>query len=220
VSAHLPEDLLAYETEFLKAFARPEAGASKLGLQTVAVDLIKSVSAKMKGFSRKETVDYYKTIIDKAWAQVQAAATPEVKGQKFDEVMDWTMLDRDFTGRSREVLGPGPIFVPQWWGRYSPPLHTPMPSGPSGGLGLPAGGALPHLPGADFAASIANGVQNFSSSVVGNLSTFTGAVTNTTNPAPVSSSSGGSHSSGGGGHSCACACACAGCACACAGGGR
>jgi hypothetical protein len=216
--------LYPYEADFLKAFQGGDGGAKKPELQRTMVNLIKSVSEKMKGFSRKETVDYYKTIIEKAWAQVQAAATPEVKGQKFDEVMDWTLLDHDFAGRSREVLGPQPVFLPMWWGRYSPPISTGMPSAghvlPTSGAGLGGampGGALPHLPGADFAASIANGVQNFSSSVVGNLSNFTNSVTNVTNPPPPPSS----HSyRGGGGGGCACACACAGCACACAGGGR
>jgi hypothetical protein len=52
--------------------------------------------------------------------------------------------------------------------------------------------------------------------IVGNLTSFTGGVTEVTNPMPKTSSSGRSY--GGGGHSCACACACAGCACACADG--
>jgi hypothetical protein len=215
INPNLPANLYEYEADFLKAFGRTDAAAQKAGLQKTMVNLIKSVSEKMKGFSRKESVAYYKTIIEKAWGQVQTADTPEVKGQKFDEVMDWTLLDRDFAGRSRQVFGPGPVFVPMWWGRYSPPIHTGGGSVMPTGAGL--GGALPHLPGADFAASIANGVQNFSSGVVGNLSSFTSAVTNATNPPPPPSSS---SRGGGGGHSCACACACAGCACACAGGGR
>ena len=224
VSPTQPANLYGYESDFVAAVKGGTGEPNKAGLQKTMVNLIKSVSEKMKGFSRKETVEYYKTIIEKAWAQVQAAATPEVKGQKFDEVMDWTMLDKDFAGRSRQTLGPGPIFVPMWWGNYSPPIHTAT-SGGGGVLSAPVsmgggmpGGALPHLPGADFAASIANGVQNFSSSVVGNLSTFTNSVTNVTNPPPKPSAS--SYRGGGGGHGCACACACAGCACACAGGGR
>jgi len=182
----------------------------------------------MKGFSRKETVAYYQSIIEKAWQEVQAAATPDVKSQKFDEVMDWTMLDRDFEGRSRQVLGPGPIFVPMWWGRYSPPVQTGMPTGgavgvpaafPVGGSkgGLGGGAALPQLPGGDFAAALAGGIQHFSASTIGNLTDFTSSITQKTNPPPPPSSS--SYHGGGGGH-CACACACAGCACACAGGGR
>ena len=46
------------------------------------VALVKSVSTKMKGFSRKETVNYYKEIIEKAWKQVEEAETPEVRAEK------------------------------------------------------------------------------------------------------------------------------------------
>ena len=78
---------------------------------------------------------------------------------------------------------------------------------------------MPHLPGADFAASIANSTQTFAAGILGNVSSFTSRITDKTNPVPPPSrSSGGSFRGGGGG--CACACACAGCACACAGGGR
>ena len=177
----------------------------------------------MKGFSRKETVAYYKTIMERAWAQIEAADTPEVKSQMYDEALEWTMLDKDFNGRTRDVFRTGPVFIPMWWGRYDPsyrrpataaskPFSTPTPSTPGRSLAS----SMPQLPGADFAASMVTGVQTFSNKVVGNLNDFTSKVTNKTNPPPKPTSSG--RSSGGSG--CACACACAGCACACAGGGR
>jgi hypothetical protein len=81
--------------------------------------------------------------------------------------------------------------------------------------------SVPSLPGSDFAASVAVGMQTFSQKVIGNVGDFTSRVTNVTNPPPPPPKSGSwGGRSGGGGHSCACACACAGCACACAGGGR
>lgn len=46
------------------------------------INLVQSVSKKMKGFSLRETVDYYKNIIEKAWQHVRSAATPDVKGRK------------------------------------------------------------------------------------------------------------------------------------------
>jgi hypothetical protein len=186
------------------------------------VDLVKSVSSKMKGFSRRETVAYYRDIMNRAWAQVEAADTPEVKGQKYEEVMEWTMLDREYDDRTRRVFRTGPVYVPVWWPRYDPGWGrgsgtAPASTGPSG---APAGGGFttPNLPGSEFAASVVGGVQDFSQSVIGNITEFTGSITNKTNPVPVSTSSsrGGGRSGGG----CACACACAGCACACAGGGR
>jgi hypothetical protein len=170
-------------------------------------------------------VAYYKDIIERAWAQVETAGTPEVKSEAFDKYMEWTMMDKNYGQRTRTVFGGGPVFVPIWWGRYDPVFRNSsagasMPSiGKSTGGGTPSI-SMPHLPGSDFAASIANSTQTFAGGVVGNITAFTNRITNTTNPVPVSPpSSGGGFHGGGGGH-CACACACAGCACACAGGGR
>jgi hypothetical protein len=218
LTAPLPEDLHDYEKDFLKAMALTDVPQRQKGLQDMMIALVKAVSEKMKGFSRKETQDYYKNIMEQAWAQVEAAQTPEVKGQKIDENLEWTMLDRNYDDRSRRVFT-GPIYVPMWWGSYDPTWQS---SSAGGGLARPSSASLPRgssaLPGADMAASVVGGVQSFSGKVIGNLNTFTSKITNVTNPPPAPSRS--SYSGGGGGHSCACACACAGCACACAGGGR
>jgi hypothetical protein len=220
-----PEGLQPYEIEFLKAMTKEDKKLVRTGLQDMMVDLVKSIAGKMKGFSRKETVEYYKDIVQRAWAQVESAATPEVKSEKFAETMEWTMLDKDYDDRTRRTFEGGPVFVPTWWGRYDPtfPRSAPVSTTPGSAPSFPGGGlSLPTLPGANFAASVVRGVESFSGNVVGNISEFTGAITNKTNPVPVSTSS--SRSSGGrsssGGCACACACACAGCACACAGGGR
>ncbi len=217
-----PEGLRTYEVKFLDAFTEKRAKDRREKLQNMMITLIRSVSKKMKGFSHKETVAYYKKITEKAWQQVEAADTPEVKSQKFDDHMGWTMLDKDFDQRTQDVFRTGPVFVPMWWGRYDPGWSRSQTSAPRSipGVGGGRSGAspsLPSLPGGAFAASVVTGMQNFSGDVVGNISDFTSGVTNKTNPVPKSSS--GSYRSSGG-SSCACACACAGCACACAGGGR
>lgn len=217
-----PEGLRPYESDFIDAFVQKGANQRK-ALQKTMVDLIKSVGKKMEGFSRRETVAYYRDITKRAWDQVEAAETPEVKGQVFDEVMEWTMLDREFDHRTQDVFRTGPVFVPIWWPRYDPGFGgaargaTGVPT-PSRAPSSSGGASLPHLPGSDFAAAVVTGTQNFSSSVIGNVRDFTSGITKVTNPPPKPSSSG--RSWGGGGGSCACACACAGCACACAGGGR
>jgi hypothetical protein len=212
-----PAELQEYEKDFVSAFAKDDQDARRKGLQEMTVNLVKSLSDKMKGFSRKETIDYYKSIMERAWQQIEAAGTPEVKSQMVDESLEWTMLDKNYDERTRSTFT-GPVFVPMWWGRYDPGYHPAStgstPSVPSGG-----GRSSVSLPGSAFAASVVTGVQGFSSKVLGNVQTFTSGVTNRTNPVPVSKGSSGGFS-GGGGHSCACACACAGCACACAGGGR
>ena len=224
----IPDSLQPYELDFLIAFEEAKGAPRRKALQKMMVDLVKSVGQKMRGFSRRETIAYYRDIMERAWAQVAAADTPEVKSEKYDEVMEWTMLDREYEGRTQDVFRGGPVFVPVWWPRYDPGYgrSAPRTTGPSTPVGLPtarpggAGPSLPHLPGSDFAASVVNGVQGFASSVIGNVSEFTSGVTKVTNPPPKPSTSSSSGRSSGGGSSCACACACAGCACACAGGGR
>lgn len=220
-----PEDLRLYEVSFLEAFQEKKVGERRKKLQELMVDLIKGVSSKMKGFSHKETVLYFQKIMERAWQQVELADTPEVKSQKFDEHMGWTMLDDDFNDRTQEVFRTGPVFVPIWWHRYDPGWSRTIQSTPktasvrpgSGGTSAPS---MPTLPGGSFAASVVTGIQGFSSDVVGNVTDFTSGITNRTNPIPKSSSRSSGWKGGGGGSSCACACACAGCACACAGGGR
>jgi hypothetical protein len=213
VANPLPEGLREYETEFLKAFQEKKEAARRKALQKMTVNLVKAVGTKMKGFSRKETLEYYKSINERAWAQIAAADTPEVQSKLFEEALEWTMLDKKYDDRARRTFT-GPVFVPTWWGRYDPVYRAPA----AGGIGKVAspvsmgGGGRVSLPGADFAASVVTGTQTFASRVLGG--NFTEGVTRVTNPPPVSRSSGGS----GGGSSCACACA--GCACACAGGGR
>lgn len=218
----LPESLREYEQDFIEAFAQ-EGEKRKRALQDTMVNLVKSVSQKMKGFSRRETIAYYKDIVDRAWKQVEAADTPEVKSQAYEEVMEWTMLDSDYERRTKDVFQSGPVYAPVWWPRYVPgyggsTLSKPTSTTPSTKSTTPS---MPKLPGSDFAASIVTGAQNLATSVIGNVSEFTSGITKVTNPppAPSTSRSGGGRS-GGGGCACACACACAGCACACAGGGR
>lgn len=236
VEEKLPEDLREYETAFLKAFKSIKPVERRTILQDMMVALVKTVGEKMKGFSRKESVTYYEEIINKAWAQVEEAQTPEVKAEKYSEAVDWTMLDKDYDQRTRRTFGSGPVFMPIWWYRADPTIRgttgasigglasgTSAPRMPSGGKSQTI--TLPKLPGSDAAASVVNTVTAFSTGAVGNLTTFTSAVTSKTNPLPQPASStfrgSGSGRSGGGFSSgCACACACAGCACACAGGGR
>lgn len=221
IASPLPDELHDYERSFLNAFKEKNKAERRKLLQEMSVKLVRSVSEKMRGFSRRETLDYYKNIMEKAWAQVQAANTPEVQSKMFEEALEWTMLDRDYDDRTRRVFT-GPVFVPMWWPRYDPtwrgggtiPTQT-RPSVPSSSRG-----GSTALPGADFAASVVTGVQTFSQNVIGNVNEFTSRVTNLTNPPPPPPRSSGGRAGGGGGRSCACACACAGCACACAGGGR
>jgi hypothetical protein len=224
VTTPMQDGLHEYEVDFLAAFTKPDLAARRKDLQELVVKLVKSVGDKMKGFSGRETKDYYKAIMEKAWQQIETAGTPEVKSQMYDEAIEWTMLDRNYDERTRRVFT-GPVFLPMWWGRYDPgyqPASIGSVGGARPGVSVPGStsGGRTSVPGAAFAASVVGSVQGFSSRVLGDVKSFTSGVTNRTNPVPKTSSSGWKSGGGGGGHSCACACACAGCACACAGGGR
>jgi hypothetical protein len=223
-----PQKLRKYETEFIEAYQNETSRVRKTALQDLMINLIKSVGKKMEGFSHRETVRYYEDIIKRAWQQVEDADTPEIKSEKYNDHMGWTMLDKEFEDKTQDTFGRGPVYVPVWWNRYDPTYRpatsTTRPSSSGKGLASPSkpsGPSLPALPGAEFATSMVDGITSFSSNVVGNITDFTSRITNKTNPIPQpSSSSRGGGWSSGGGSSCACACACAGCACACAGGGR
>lgn len=200
-----------YEQAFVEALVGDKRKRNAM-MQVLFVDLVKSVTEKMKGFNKKETIAYYKQIIEKAWSQVVEAKTPEIGPELNEEQFEWTMADQDFDKRSRRVFTQ-PVMVPRWYGNFRPtsPSNTSV-----GGAPISPSGGKVQLPGSDFAASVVGGVENFAGQIVGNVNDFTGKITNQTNPVPVSTRS---YSSGGSG-GCACACACAGCACACAGGGR
>ena len=236
VTDPLPEGLHPYEVAFLEAFKLPDK-ERRTALQKMMVDLVNSVSNKIKGFSRKETVAYYKDIMQRAWTMVEEANTPEVKSEYYNQTMEWTMLDDNYEDRTRRTFTSGPVFVPMWWPRYSPTYRRSIGGSTSQPIpvsakptGVGAGGgkvSLPNIPGSNFAANVINGATGMAAGVIGNVTSFTDGITNKTNPIPVSRTrslgggrSGGGGFRGGGGSSCACACACAGCACACAGGGR
>ena len=212
-----PQGLHDYEEGFLDCVSS-RGKISERPLREMVIELVKAVNKKVKGFSRKDTVAYYRDIVSRAWQQVESDETPEVKSRHFDEALEWMMLDEDFEDKTERTFRTGPVFVPVWWHRYRPwatsaPSPKPSTAAPTSKRGPVS---LPTLPGAAFADTIISGMQKTADKVVSSVERFTGRVTQVTNPPPVRASSGRS----GGGYGCACACACAGCACACAGGGR
>jgi hypothetical protein len=223
-----------YEQSFLDAIQK-DGTLDEKKLQKAIIELVKSVNKKMKGFSRKETVAYYRSIVDRAWDQVSAESTPEVKSKYFDQALEWMMMDEKFEDRAERTFRSGPVHMPPWWAYYRPwvPRVRTTRSGGSatsgGSSGAGSGGrsqrgggqiTLPTLPGAAFASTFVSGVERTAGGIVSRLESFTGGITQTTNPPPKSSGSSSGRSFKSGGCACACACACAGCACACAGGGR
>ena len=237
IAETLPENLHEYELNFIEALRAPDLKGKKDKMRSAMHRLILSVSKKLEGFSLKETKEYYKSICEKAWAQVEAAETPEMKSKLLGDNFGWAMLQDDPEKKLEDTFGSYDLYPPTWWWRVDPGYHhRPGPPPESAGSGTPSvssgeskgsgsstassgkPSAMPVLPGAMFARSITNSARGLGTSMVGNMNQFKTSVKNRTNPAPVSSGS--HHSSGSGGCACACACACAGCACACAGGGR
>lgn len=239
----------AYEKAFLGAIGE-DGSVSQTAMQRLAVDMVGSVKDKMRGYSHKDTVKYYRQVIDQSWDEAKIAAGPEERSRVLEENYDWMTMDRDYRTRVRDHYGTGQYYQPRWWDSYygtsrvpsgaeAPasrlrsitgagklPAEAPLQPGttvPAGKLPAeaPEAGRV-RMAGPALADSINSDAERLSPGLVGDVGKFTSKVTDVTNPVPVSSySSSGGSSSGSSGHSsCACACACAGCACACAGGGR
>ncbi len=236
----LPEDLNDYEKDFIEALKEPSKAAQKTKMRDAIHRLILSVSKKMEGFSLKETREYYQSICKKAWEQVEAADTPELKSKMLGDNFGWAMLQEEPDKKIEQTFSGYDVYPPYWWWRVDPgyrrPFYHSSPSSSSSSSSSESGGSsekrsgssssgpssMPVLPGAMFARSITQSAKKLGDSVTGNMNNFKSSIKGKTNPTPVYSSS--SHRHGGGsssgGSSCACACACDSCACACAGGGR
>jgi hypothetical protein len=214
-----PAALREYEKELLEA-VMPNGVLDKLAFSRILINAIRTTNSKLRGFSRRETRDYYKDIVKRAWDMVEAAKTPDVQVATLDDEFEWLLADDKFNRRSKDIFGHSRVYhYPYWLGGGHYTRSAPAGTGTLGtaGSGAATGGggiSLPSLPGADFANSIVSSVENMANSIVSSAPTLNNTVMATTNPQALASAS--SSSSGGGG----CACACAGCACACAGGGR
>lgn len=233
----LPNDLHDYETDFIAVLKLKDKKDRQKRMKNVLLRLIADVADKMEGFSLEETKEYYQGICKKAWSQVEAADTPEIKGELLDKNFGWAMLNEDPEKKITTVFRGDEFYAPSWWWRMDPTYpHPHRPSQTPSSIHRPSSGHqessgsekhAPVLPGAQFARSVTNSARSLGAAMVYSMSSLTGSVKAASNPAPISSesrhiSSSSGSSSGGGSScdSCACACACDSCACACAGGGR
>jgi len=210
-----------YEIDFLNA-VKSDGTLDEEKLAHTVMYLRDTVEQKLRGYSRNDTVDYYRKIVAKAWTQVEQAGTADIASKAYDEQLLWLLLDPNYRARTEtvfqnRVFEPSPLWFWYWYGyhHYHPhPTYTPP-------IGTPAQAAKPPtIPGADFANNIATAVEKTSSNIVLSIEKFANAIL----PAPPSAKA--SHEPARHGaecvcacHACACACACVSCACACAGGG-
>ena len=208
-----------YEIDFLNAL-KADGTLDEEKLAKAIMFLRDTTEKKLEGYSRKDTVDYYRKIVSQAWTQVEQAGTPELTSNAYDEQLLWLMMDPNQRVRTETVFRdrpfqPSPMWFWWWYGytiyhphpTYTPNINAPAQSGPA-----------PAIPGADFANNIATSIEKTSSNIVVSLEKFANAIV----PPPPKAS----HQPVRKGSdsvcacaACACACACVSCACACAGGG-
>jgi len=208
-----------YEIDFLNSL-KADGTLDEEKLAHTVMSLRDTTDKKLQGYSRKDTVDYYRKIVDQAWTQVQQAGTEQLASNAYDEQLLWLILDPNQKTKTEtifqnRVFQPDPLWFWWWYGytTYHPhPTYQPNVQAPA------QSGKPPAIPGAEFANNIATSVEKTSNSIVGNLEKFANSIV----PPPPNASHEPAH------HkadcvcacaTCACACACVSCACACAGGG-
>ena len=209
-----------YEIDFLHTLKEDGTLDEERLAQTI-MKLRDSVEEKLRGYCRRDTIDYYRKVAEKAWEQVEQAGTPDLASKAYDEQLLWLFLDPNYQTRTQtafhdRAFEPSPLWLWYWYSyqNYHPhPTYRPN-------VGTPAQAAKPpSIPGAEFANSIANAVEGTSNNIVVNLEKFANSIVPM--PAAKSSTEPAHHNADCvcACAACACACACVSCACACAGGG-
>jgi len=210
-----------YEIDFLDSI-KEDGTLDEEKLAKTVMFLRDTVEEKLRGYCRRDTIDYYRKIVAKAWEQVEQAGTPELASKAYDEQLLWLFLDPNYQSRTQTTFRdatfePSPFWFWYWYSyRYYHPKPTYEPN-----IEAPTQAAKPPtIPGADFANNIATAVESTSNKIVTNLEKFANAIVPM--PAAAKASTQPAH------HrsscicacaACACVCACVSCACACASGG-
>ncbi|MGD2250793.1 MAG: zinc ribbon domain-containing protein [Candidatus Methanofastidiosia archaeon] len=192
--------LTYYENEFLLHCITADNTLDDTAVSNVLEALYKKVDAKMIGYSRKETTDFYREQILNYWSDIETA-TPEDKYKLFGDKVTWLMADPYFDEKTEDTLsGVGTPYTPSsWWLWYN--------------LGKATNGR-------DFSESITNARKNVEEKSGLNKKTLEKTWEKHSTPGRPSAKVSHSHKSCVCACvSCACACACVSCACACASGG-
>lgn len=205
-----------YEIDYFKAL-QPDGSLNEMMLARTYLDLRDAVDYKLRGYSRADTTNYYKSIVDKAWSQVTQAGTPELRGDAVDSNIEWLLADEQFSERFRVAFPPDIIIYPRpdWWWYWRGPR---LPPGPVSTPPTTPTEAKP-IPGQDFANNIVLGLEKAANNMVTNVQEFTNRLVPAQAPTAKERSVRGRSSCICACASCACACACVSCACACASGG-
>jgi len=209
-----------YEIDLLRA-VKEDGTLDEERLAETVMSLRDGVEEKMRGYCRRDTIDYYRKIVAKAWEQVEQAGTSELASKAYDEQLLWLLLDPNHQSRTTtafqdRAFEPSPFWFWYWYGyqHYHPnPTYKPNMEAPA------QSAKPPTIPGADFANNIATSVEKTSNNIVANLEKFANAILSM--PAGEASTEPAHHGASCvcACASCACVCACVSCACACASGG-
>jgi hypothetical protein len=209
-----------YEIGFLHTL-KEDGTLDEERLAETIMALRDTVEEKLRGYCRRDTIDYYKKVAEKAWEQVEQAGTPDLASKAYDEQLLWLFLDPNYQTRTQtafhdRAFEPSPLWLWYWFSyqNYHPhPTYRPNVETPAQATKPPS------IPGAEFANNIAKAVEGTSNSIVVNLEKFANAILPM--PAAKSSTEPAHHNADCvcACAACACACACVSCACACAGGG-
>lgn len=210
-----------YEIDFLKAL-QPDGALGERQLARCYLGLRDNVDRKLKGYSRADTINYYKQVVERAWKQVTQANTPQLREEALEENLEWLLLDKDYEDRFGRAFPPDTIITPHpdwywyWRGPYLPRGRIPTPRPTTTPRPTPAPTEFKPLPAQEFADRIVTGLEKAASGLVKNAESFADRLVKPKatrqSPKPVHQRSSCvcacAH--------CACACACVSCACACA----
>jgi len=217
LSTETPTQPRYYEIDYLSS-VKPDGTLNEKALALTYQGLVTTVNQRLRGYSREDTIKYYKTIVDAAWKQVTNAQTPELKGDALNQNIDWLLSDQKFDDQFKDIFPPGTVITPRpdWWWYWNIPRSPSGPAIPS--TTTPSIPTKPTtIPGQDFANTVVLNIQSAANNMVKNIQDFANQLIPF--QSPPSNKSITKQSCVCACHSCACACACVSCACACAGGG-
>jgi hypothetical protein len=215
-----------YEIDFLQAI-EPTGSLNEQRLARTYLSLRNNVDRKMRGYSRADTVNYYKSITTKAWEQVTHAGTPQLQEEAIENNIQWLLVDEDYKNRFKTAFPSDMMILPRpgWYWYWYGPYFSRGSIGPGQATPTPIA-ATTHIPGAvkpmpvqEFAGNIVSGLESATNNIVRDVEQFANRLLQPPKSSQSSESVRRRSNCVCACAQCACACACVSCACACAGGG-
>ena len=215
-----------YEIDFLQAL-EPEGSLNEQRLARTYLSLRNNVDRKMRGYSRVDTVNYYKSITTKAWEQVTHAGTPQLQEEAIENNIQWLLVDENYKDRFKTAFPSDMMILPRpgwYWYWYGPYFSresirqgqgTPTPIAAT--TTMPS--AVKPMPVQEFAGNIVSGLESATNNIVRDVEQFANRLLQSPKSSQTSRPVRKKSNCVCACAQCACACACVSCACACAGGG-